>query len=80
MSLCVIFYRIILLENTLSDNPLVGAFQRVSSPLVAPLSKGCKWDVSVEDLASKVGLENAQETRRIDLGTISLGVYKKRSR
>ena len=52
----------------------------MSSPLVAPLSKGCKWHVSVEDLASEVGLENAQETKRIDLGTISLGVYTKRGR
>lgn len=68
--------KIILLENSISTNPIIRTIQDVSEPLVTPLSKGCKWNVDVPQLARDQGLRNI-EYKDINSGTIMLGIYSK---
>lgn len=67
--------RIILAENTRSDNSAVGLYQDISEPLVTPLSKGCRWNVDVAAIAKAAGLEVEME-QRDQLGTLMVGVYR----
>jgi hypothetical protein len=69
--------RVILLENTRSDNAMIATFQDVTEPLVAPLSKDCRWNTDVEKLAMAAGLSSVSDVEKIDFGTLMLGVYKK---
>lgn len=69
--------RIVLLENSRSDNIFVAIYQDLTEPILTPVSKGCKWNVDVTDLATKAGLLSVSE-QRFDLGTILLGVYEKK--
>jgi len=79
LSLSFILFRIVLLENTLSTNPVVAAFQHITEPLVTPLAKGCRWDVDVHKIAQDSGLEldPSAPTRSASLGAIRLEVFKK---
>jgi len=61
-------------ENTRSNIPLVGLYQDLTDPLVAPFSKGCHWNVDVEGLAQKANLREV-ESRRAALGVLMVGVY-----
>lgn len=61
----------------LSSYPIIALFQRLTDPIVAPLSKGCHWAVDVQTLAKNAGLKLVVEPISIDLGTIQLAIYKK---
>eukprot|EP01038_Epipyxis_sp_PR26KG_P005810 gene5810-8016_t len=66
---------IVLLENSRSSLPILGWIQDLLEPIVTPLSKGCKWNRSIPDLAKQFGLKNVfyQDSQ---FGTIILGVYQ----
>ena len=68
--------KVILLENTRSDNIAVAMAQDVLEPFVTPMSKDCRWNVDVQSLAIKHGLKLVNDERR-SFGTLQLGVYKK---
>jgi ubiquinone/menaquinone biosynthesis C-methylase UbiE len=68
--------RILLLENTLSTNPVLAKIQKVTSPLLAPFSRECKWDINVPELAKGAGLQ-LEQYKDVQQGTIMLGVYYK---
>eukprot|EP00607_Mallomonas_marina_P009983 CAMPEP_0182419818 /NCGR_PEP_ID=MMETSP1167-20130531/4179_1 /TAXON_ID=2988 /ORGANISM="Mallomonas Sp, Strain CCMP3275" /LENGTH=220 /DNA_ID=CAMNT_0024594927 /DNA_START=335 /DNA_END=997 /DNA_ORIENTATION=- len=68
--------RIVLIENTRSNNALIGWYQDISEPIITPLSKGCVWNTDVSELARKEGLHAVQEERG-QLGTLLIGVYEK---
>eukprot|EP01041_Mallomonas_annulata_P007123 gene7123-14489_t len=70
--------RLILIENTKSDNVFLGLYQDVSEPLVTKFSKGCKWNTNVLELVRKSNLKPIYEERR-ELGSLLLGVYEKRN-
>lgn len=67
---------VILLENSLSLNPLLAKVQDFTEAIITPLSKGCRWNVNIPALAKEAGLE-FKEGKDIQLGTIMYGVYKK---
>ena len=69
--------RIILLENTLSDNTILGAFQQLTEPIITPFSKGCRWDVNVPQIAKSNGLKLVEPSISTALGTLRLDVYSK---
>jgi hypothetical protein len=56
---------------------MIATFQDVTEPLVAPLSKDCRWNTDVEKLAMAAGLSSVSDVEKIDFGTLMLGVYKK---
>ena len=68
--------KIILLENSRSDNLFMGIFQDATEPVVTKISKNCKWNVNVDKIADEVGLKIIKSIKK-DIGTISLGVYTK---
>jgi len=68
--------KIILLENSVSTNPILRSIQDFFEPIVTPFSKGCKWNVDVPELAKDEGLETI-EYKDIQSGTIMLGIYTK---
>lgn len=68
--------RIRLLENARSTNPILARWQQLVSPILAPFSNECKWDVDVRSIAAEVGLETV-EYEDIQAGTIMLGTYRK---
>jgi len=69
---------VILLENSRSTQPLLGVIQDVTEPIITPLSKDCKWNVNVPELAQTAGLIESQEFREDkQLGTLTLRVYRK---
>ena len=65
-----------LLENTRSDNALLGGVQDVLEPLVTPLSKNCRWNTDVPKLAKEAGLKEVSSSRQ-DVRTLMLGIYNK---
>jgi methyltransferase OMS1 len=67
---------VILLENSISTNPVLAQIQDSTEPLITPFSKGCKWNVRIPELARQAGLE-LKSSNSIQLGTISLGIYQK---
>jgi methyltransferase OMS1, mitochondrial len=70
--------KVVLLENNISKIPLLAAIQNLLEPLVTHMSKDCRWNVDVHELAVKAGLEEIEAYHRdVDLGTIVLGVYQK---
>jgi ubiquinone/menaquinone biosynthesis C-methylase UbiE len=69
--------QIVLLENTRSDNSVLGALQDLTEPLVTPLSKNCRWNTNVPALAREAGLQLEQPVESSSLGTLMLGVYTK---
>lgn len=69
--------RIILLENTLSDNAILGMFQQITEPLITPFSKGCRWNVNVPQIAKSNGLNLVEPPVSTALGTLRLDVYSK---
>jgi ubiquinone/menaquinone biosynthesis C-methylase UbiE len=68
---------IILLENSVSTNPMIKFIQNIFEPIVTPFSKGCKWNVNVPELAEKQGLKKVDYID-IQSGTIMLGIYNKK--
>ena len=69
--------RIILLENSRSTAFPLGAIQDLLEPLVTPLSKGCRWNVNVPELAKSTGLRAVGETSDNLFGTLFLGTFEK---
>lgn len=67
---------VVLVENSLSNNFLLGKFQDITEPLLTPFSKGCKWNVNVPALAKKSGLKLVKEDSR-SLGLLYLGIFRK---
>lgn len=70
--------RILLLENSISTNPVLALMQKALSPLITPMSRGCKWDVDVPQLVEQVGLQQVHY-EDVQQGTFMYGVYKKPS-
>lgn len=68
--------RVILLENSRSDNVVVAAYQDITEPILTPISKGCKWNIDIDKLAINSGLHRVS-SMRFDLGTILLSVYER---
>jgi len=68
---------LVLLENSVSTNPLLGRLQDLTEPIVTPLSKSCRWNINVPAIAESdpsLRLVSAQDEQ---LGTITLRVYKR---
>ena len=69
--------RVVLVENLRSDNPVLGAFQDVTEPIISASSKGkCRWNVDVERIAKASGL-NIEVSERGAGGTLALLVLRK---
>ena len=68
--------KIILLENSVSTNPILKTIQNIFEPIVTPFSKDCKWNVDIPQLAKEEGLQNIKYLD-IQSGTIMLGIYNK---
>jgi len=47
--------RLILVENSISQNVVLAFMQNILEPLITPFSKGCKWNVDVPSLAAESG-------------------------
>ena len=67
---------LVLLENTVSTNPVLAAFQDVTEPLITPLSKSCRWNVNVPKLAAEQRLVSTS-MMSIQQGTIRLETFVK---
>jgi ubiquinone/menaquinone biosynthesis C-methylase UbiE len=67
---------ILLLENTISTNPLLGMIQHILSPIITPLSRECRWDVDVPQLVSETAL-HTEYTDTLQQGSILFGSYQK---
>lgn len=72
---------LILLENTISTDPLLRAVQNAMEPLVTPFSKGCRWNVDVPALVAEqrsrgAGLEVVDSADE-QMGTFALIVLRK---
>ena len=52
--------KVILVENSRSNIPLLGFFQDVSEPIITPLSKNCRWNTDVPKLAQEAGLSQCE--------------------
>lgn len=72
--------RLVLLENSISTNPLLRLVQSVTEPLVTPLAKGCKWDVDVPALVARqeaAGLLRVEERTDEQMGSVVLLVSRR---
>ena len=70
--------RIILLENSRSNNPLMGVFQDITEPYITATSTGkCRWNINIDKIAEKADLVKEHSNSR-DMGTLSLNVYHKK--
>lgn len=70
--------KIVLLENSRSNNGIIGAFQDVTEPYITATSTGkCRWNVNIDKFAETAGLEK-EYTNTKDLGTLSLNIYHKK--
>ena len=70
---------LVLLENSVSTNPILAALQDASEPIVTPLSKSCRWNVNVPAIVENQGdLLRLIDKRDEQLGTITLRVYTKK--
>jgi ubiquinone/menaquinone biosynthesis C-methylase UbiE len=67
---------VVLLENSISTNPLLARLQDFTEPLITPMSKGCRWNVDVPALAAKAGLAE-RTSMSIQGGTILLETLTK---
>ncbi len=65
------------MENSLSNYPVVDAFQKITQPLITPLAKGCRWDIDISRIAARNGLESISAPITTSLGTIILNIYHK---
>ena len=68
-------YRLILLENSRSTNEALGKLQDLLDPIVAPNSKGCRWNVNVPNLVQDAKLVPVQSESK-QMGTLFLGIYR----
>ena len=72
--------RLVLLENSVSTNPILRALQDLTEPIITPLSKGCKWNVRIPDIVQEVGSGGLLKPISVideQEGTITLRVYEK---
>ncbi|KAG5185215.1 S-adenosyl-L-methionine-dependent methyltransferase [Tribonema minus] len=53
---CATNGRVLLLENSKSEVPLLGAYQDLTAGALSRISKGCVWNQDVEALARSAGL------------------------
>ena len=67
---------LVLLENTISDNPILASLQDITEPIITPLSKNCRWNVNVKRLAAEQGLVSVH-SESIQQGTLLLETFKK---
>ena len=68
--------RIILLENSVSTNPFLKGIQDFTEPIITPMSRWCRWNVNVPQLAKEANLR-ADNIEEIQSGTILYGQYSK---
>jgi len=70
---------LVLLENSVSTNPILAALQDATEPVVTPLSKSCRWNINVPALVENQGhLLRLIDKRDEQLGTITMRVYAKK--
>ena len=67
---------VVLLENSISTNPILAQLQDLTEPLITPLSKNCRWNVNVPTLAAQAGLIQ-KSSESIQAGTILLQTFGK---
>ena len=67
---------VVLLENSVSTQPLLKLIQDFTEPIVTPLSKDCRWNVNIPKIAENSGLELIKK-EEIQQGTILYGIYSK---
>jgi len=68
--------RLLLLEHSKSDNPLLGAYQDMTNSAVQPMSKGCAWNQDVGAMVRGAGLRVVSEERHLG-GTVVLLVAER---
>eukprot|EP01031_Cornospumella_fuschlensis_P037561 gene37561-45620_t len=64
--------RILLLENSRSTSPVLGALQDLSEPVITPMSKGCRWNTNVPKIVSQNKHVNVVYSKAVQHGTIVL--------
>ena len=67
---------VVLLENSISTNPILAQLQDLTEPFITPLSKNCRWNVNIPALAAQAGLIE-QSNESIQAGTILLQTFGK---
>lgn len=71
---------LVLLENSISTNPLLRLVQNAAEPVVTPLAKGCKWNVDVPALVARqeaAGLLQVVERTDEQMGSVVLLVSRR---
>lgn len=68
--------KIYLIENSVSTNSPLRLLQNTLEPIITPMSKGCKWNIDVPQLAENTGLHEL-ERKDFQFGTLFFGVYIK---
>ena len=71
--------RLLILDHTLSPNPLISAYQVATAPVVGKLSKGCRGDLDVDELISYVQRTRtfrSVSVQRYIYGTIALIAFE----
>jgi methyltransferase OMS1 len=61
--------RLLLLEHTRSENPVLGAYQDVTNPYVKKMSKECSWNQNVPQMVADLNLRPIKRERHL-AGTI----------
>jgi hypothetical protein len=70
--------KVVLLEHSQSDLPVLAAYQDLTAQPVAWLGKGCKWNQRVLEMAKGNGLI-LRTLLRTQCGAIILGVFTPRT-
>ena len=68
---------VVLLENTRSDNKLLGLFQDATEPAITKLSKECRWNTDIKKITEQNLNVRQIATKSIAGGTVQLNVYQK---
>ncbi|KAF8072525.1 SPBC3B9.04 [Scenedesmus sp. PABB004] len=69
--------RLLLLEHTRSDSPLLGAYQGATRGLVAPISKGCDWAQDVPGMVAALpGVAVTSQQRHLAGTLVSISAQR----
>lgn len=71
--------RLLILDHTLSPNPVISAYQLATAPAVGRLSKGCRGDLDVDKIISYVERTRAFKSVSVEryiYGTIALIAFE----
>ena len=68
--------QVLLLENSVSTFKPLAAIQDLTEPIITSVSKSCRWNINVPEIAEKAGL-TLQSKEETQAGTMYYGVYTK---